>query len=128
MDKKMEAKTKRRDIPFADSANQSYAWVTKMLGDMRVMVQNPVDKTECIGVIRGNMRKRVWIHVGDLVLVTIREFDANKVDIVFKYNDSEIRTLRKYKEPIGRYASETTHQEEPTGEPIFEDDQDIDDI
>jgi translation initiation factor 1A len=126
----MDAKTKsRRDIPFADSKDQEYGWVTKMLGDMRVMVQHPVDKTERIGVIRGNMRKRVWIHVGDLVLVTIREFDPNKVDIVFKYTDQEVRTLRKYKEPIGQYASETTGTDDGANEePIFEDDPDIDDI
>lgn len=125
----MDSKTKGRDIPFADSKDQEYAWVTKMLGDMRVMVQNPVDKTERIGVIRGNMRKRVWIHVGDLVLVSLRDFDPDKVDVVFKYTDSEIRVLRKYKEPIGQYASEATAVSEPVdSEPIFEDDPDIDDI
>lgn len=125
----MEPKTKGRDIPFADSKDQEYAWVTKMLGDMRVMVQSPVDKTERIGVIRGNMRKRVWIHVGDLVLVSLRDFDPDKVDIVFKYMDSEVRLLRKYKEPIGQYASETTGPTDPVdSEPIFEDDLDLDDI
>ena len=35
-------------------------------------------KLNKIGVIRGSMMKRVWINVGDVVLVTERKFDKIK--------------------------------------------------
>lgn len=88
---------KNRDIPHAESGTSEYAWITKMLGNGRVTVKN-AEKVERLGIIRGSMRKREWISVGDLVLVTLRGFQDDKVDIVFKYNDSEVRLLRKWGE------------------------------
>ena len=41
------------------------------------------------------MKNRVWIKAGDLVLVSIREFEADKGDIILKYNPDENRELRK---------------------------------
>jgi translation initiation factor 1A len=88
---------KNRDIPHAEQGTSEYAWIVKMLGNGRVTVKN-AEKIERLGIIRGSMRKRDWISVGDLVLVTLRGFQDDKVDIVFKYNDSEVRMLRKWGE------------------------------
>jgi len=88
---------KNRDVPHAERGVSEYAWVTKMLGNGRVTVKN-ADKNERLGIIRGSMRKRDWISVGDLVLVTLRGFQDDKVDIVFRYNESEVRLLRKWGE------------------------------
>lgn len=56
------------------------------MGNCRVnLITNSGD--EVIGVIRGNMRKynkRVLIEKGDIVVVSKREFQSNKVDIVHK--------------------------------------------
>ena len=88
---------KNRDVPHAEQGISEYAWITKMLGNGRVLVKN-MEKIERLGIIRGNMRKREWMGVGDLVLVTLRGFQDDKVDIVFKYNETEVRMLRKWGE------------------------------
>ena len=36
--------------------------------------------------IRGKLRKRVWIGVGDIVLLGLREFQDQKADIILKYD------------------------------------------
>jgi translation initiation factor 1A len=102
--KHVNAMTKNRDLPFAEPGTTDYAWVMQVLGNMRVRVRMSDGKTEALGVIRGNMRKRVWIALGDLVLVSLRDFQGGKVDVVFKYSDDEIRNLRKYKEPVGHFS------------------------
>jgi translation initiation factor 1A len=44
------------------------------------------------------MRKRVWINVGDIVLVSLREFQDSKADIIWKYTPDEARQLKAYGE------------------------------
>ncbi len=39
------------------------------------------------------MRNRIWVNVGDLVLVGLRDFDKTKCDIVHKYNNDEVKNL-----------------------------------
>ena len=46
------------------------------------------------------MRKRVWIHIGDLVLASLRghkghEFQDNIADILHKYTNDEMKTIIK---------------------------------
>lgn len=48
--------------------------------------------------IRGKMRKKVWVSVGDIVLVGLREFQDAKADVILKYNPDEARNLKAYKE------------------------------
>ena len=79
---------------------EDYAYVVKLLGNCRarVMCNNG---TDAIGVIRGSMRrfnKRVLIENGDLVVVSKREFQDNKVDIVHKFNIDQCQSLIKNKE------------------------------
>jgi translation initiation factor 1A len=72
-----------------------YARVLSMLGNGRMQVACS-DGSERLAKIRGNMRKRDYIRVGDLVLVTLRDFQESKVDVVFKYTLAEIRLLQRY--------------------------------
>merc|ERR1712023_404866 len=48
--------------------------------------------------IRGKLRKRVWIGVGDIVLLGLREFQDQKADIILKYDGDEARSLKTYGE------------------------------
>lgn len=73
---------------------QTYARVTKMLGNGRLHAVC-VDGTQRLCKIRGSMRKREWVHVGDLVLLALRDFQDDKADVVFRYTDAEARDLRK---------------------------------
>jgi translation initiation factor 1A len=90
---------RRREPPLADSG-QAYGRVTTMLGNNRVRVAF-ADKAERLCRIRGSMRRREWVHVGDVVLVALREDLADEAaDIVFRYQPAEVLQLRKLGEPV----------------------------
>lgn len=73
---------------------EEYAQITKMLGDRKIMVMLP-DKSEMLAVIPGRFRKRCWMKVGDILIISRREFQATKLDVIYKYNDEETRKLAK---------------------------------
>ena len=83
-----------------DSEYEVFAYVIKLLGNCRVLVLCD-NGTEAVGVIRGSMRrfnKRVLIETGDIVAVSIRDFQIGKVDIVHKYNAEQCKILINNKE------------------------------
>ena len=81
-----------RQLEFK-SYGQEYAKVTKMLGNGRVRAQC-FDNKERLCIIRGKMKKRIWISVGDFVLIGLRDFQDDKADIIHKYTSNEARQLR----------------------------------
>ena len=90
-------KSKREDvntqIEFKDHG-QEYGQVTKMLGNGRVRV-SCFDNKERLGIIRGKMRKRVWIEIGDVILISLRDFQDDKADVIGKYSSEEARYLKR---------------------------------
>lgn len=82
----------RREILFKE-CGQEYALVTKMLGSGHVECKC-YDDVVRLGNIRGKMRRRVWIAVGDVVLCGLREYQDEKVDIIHKYTPDEVHNLR----------------------------------
>lgn len=83
--------------------DQMYARVTKNMGD-RNMLAYCNDNRVRLCHIRGSMRKRVWINVGDIVLVSLREFEKDisesgktyeRGDIIAKYDIANLGRLRK---------------------------------
>jgi translation initiation factor IF-1 len=77
-----------------------YARVTAMLGNNRVRAKFD-DNQERLCRIRGSMRRREWVHVGDIVLVCMRDGMADDTgDIVFRYQPAEVQRLRKLGEPV----------------------------
>ena len=73
---------------------QEYCQVTKLLGHCRVEGNCFDGKTRQCN-IRGSMRKKTWIKVGDVVLVSLREFEDNKCDIIYLYQTKEVKKLVK---------------------------------
>jgi translation initiation factor 1A len=74
---------------------QGFAVVQDMLGNGRVRCLCE-DETVRIGRIRGSMRKfknKVIIGRGDLVIVGLRDYEDDKVDIMHKYTHDECSTL-----------------------------------
>ena len=65
-----------------------------MLGNGRVEAYC-MDGKKRLGHIRGKMRKRVWVNQGDIVLVSLREFQDDKCDVILKYNPDEARRLQR---------------------------------
>jgi translation initiation factor 1A len=119
---KRRTEDKSRAVPFRDG-EQVYAKVTKMLGNGRLMAVD-TEKTERLCIIRGNMRKREWISVGDVVLLSRRDFQDGKADVVFRYTASEVCTLSKYGELTKSFLRDDT-VEELGGDIEFEDTDDI---
>ena len=68
-----------------------------MLGSGRIEVQC-FDGVKRIAHIRGNMRKKVWINAGDIILVSIRDFQPDKADVILKYTADEARSLKSHGE------------------------------
>jgi translation initiation factor 1A len=74
---------------------EEYAYVKKLLGNCRVQLITG-SGVEAIGIIRGTLRKfnrRVIIEAGDIVVVSKRDYQENKVDIVHKYNTDQVQSL-----------------------------------
>lgn len=89
---KKGAMTKRTLETKGDS--EEYAKVIKMHGDRRLNVLLP-DNQQIMAIIPGKFRKRVWMNVEDILLVSKREYQENKVDILLKYTPDEIKQLYK---------------------------------
>ena len=66
----------------------------QMLGYDRLMVRCG-DGHERVCRIRGKMKRRVWIKVGDIVLVAPWDFQADsRGDILWRYTESQANWLR----------------------------------
>lgn len=72
---------------------QEYAKVIALMGEGRVNAMC-ADGVERICHIRGTLRKKVWIVKDDIILVSLRDFQDKKADILVKYCEQEVRLLR----------------------------------
>jgi len=80
---------------------QAYGTVIRALGNGRFEIKCYTDNVTTNNItccIRGKMRKREWISSGDLVLVSLRDFQKDKADIIMKYLPYEVKKLKEYKE------------------------------
>lgn len=82
----------KRDLLLKEES-QEYGIVEKTLGDRRLEVLCS-DSTTKQCHIRGKFKRRVWINVGDTVLVSLRDFEAGKGDIIHKYSPEEALMLK----------------------------------
>lgn len=77
------------------SANDVLGVATKLLGFDRLMVKCQ-DGHERLCRIRGKMKRRVWIRVGDVVVVSPWDFQTEKRgDIFWRYTRAQAETLRR---------------------------------
>lgn len=97
--KQKKGSPRERELLYRED-EQEYARIIKQLGDGRFECQifNTNEETSVIGKICGSMRKRVWINVGDIVLVSTRSFDSSSCDIIHKYTPDEAINLRSLEE------------------------------
>ena len=67
----------------------------KMLGFERVLVSCQ-DGKERLCRIRGKMKRRAWVRVGDIVLVSPWDFQFDKRgDIIWRYKRNQAEWLRR---------------------------------
>mmetsp|Transcript_37585 Transcript_37585/g.59449 ORF Transcript_37585/g.59449 Transcript_37585/m.59449 type:complete len:143 (-) Transcript_37585:122-550(-) len=103
---KAAPETKKQELIFKEDG-QEYGQVQRMLGNGRCEVLC-FDSTKRLCHIRGKMRKKVWVNQGDIVLVSLRDFQDEKGDIIVKYSAEEARNLVTYGElPEGTKINQT---------------------
>tara|TARA_B100001287_G_scaffold268887_1_gene265690 strand:+ start:435 stop:974 length:540 start_codon:yes stop_codon:yes gene_type:complete len=91
--KKNDVKTvKNLEIP---ESNETIGQVIKVKGNGRFDIRC-IDGVERSGILRGTMRKRVWVNRLDLLLVEPWAFetDNDKCSILHKYEDDEFEKLK----------------------------------
>jgi translation initiation factor 1A len=77
------------------SPNDVFGIATKLLGYDRIMVKCQ-DGHERLCRIRGKMKRRVWIRVGDVVLVSPWDFQKDKRgDLIWRYTRAQAEDLRR---------------------------------
>lgn len=86
----------KRELVYKEEG-QEYAVVNRMLGNGWVEAQC-CDGVKRLAHIRGTFRKKVWIVQGDLILVSLRDFQDEKCDVIMKYTADEARSLKAYGE------------------------------
>ena len=74
-----------------------YAQVLRMLGNGHLEAYC-FDGTQRLCHIRGKMRKKVWVNQGDIILVSLRDFQDGKADVILKYTTEEARRLKTMNE------------------------------
>ena len=84
---------KNLEIP---ESNETIGQVTRVKGNGRFDIRC-IDGVERSGILRGTMRKRVWVNRLDLLLVEPWTFetDNGKCSILHKYEDDEFEKLKK---------------------------------
>ena len=81
-----------KDLKKVD--NQEYAHILSVFGDGRYELMC-YDKKKRLGILRGRLKRTSRIIKGDLVLVSLREFQDDKCDILAKYSQTDIDKLIK---------------------------------
>ena len=77
------------------SANDVLGIATKLLGFDRIMVRCQ-DGKERLCRIRGKMKRRVWIRVGDVVVVSPWDFQSDvRGDLIWRYTRGQAEMLRR---------------------------------
>lgn len=83
--------SEKRKLLEADLEGQVYGIIEKALGD-RFFTVNCLDNMKRRCRVR---QKRMKVGDGDCVVVSLRNYDDNNADIIYKYDASEVRQLQK---------------------------------
>jgi translation initiation factor 1A len=98
--RKKGAEEENKQLVLRDD-NSRYAKVTRVVGQGRFYVDIFGSNTqeEVLAVLPGRFRKwkkyKNFVSVGTYVLVSIREYEESKVDIIHVYKDDNVRQLRQ---------------------------------
>ena len=76
---------------------QEYAQIKNLKGNCRFDVFC-FDGKDRLATLCGTMRKRKFVNQNDIVLVSLRDFQDDKCDIIDVYDDSQVDSLKSSKE------------------------------
>jgi len=92
---KRKIKSEDNDAMKLPQGNDVIGVVEKMLGFDRLMVRCQ-DGNVRLCRIRGKMKRRMWIKVGDIVLVSPWDFQSDtRGDIIWRYKRNQVDWLKK---------------------------------
>lgn len=81
-------------LPTAGNG-QLYAIATKMLGNRRLTAKCSDDK-ERLAIIPGKFKgKKYWVGEGTLLMLNIRDYQDDKADVIYIYNQQESKRLER---------------------------------
>ncbi len=83
-----------RDLLLKETDAQEYAQVLKNLGNSRFEVLCFDGKTR-LAHVRGKMRRRAKLATDDIILLSLRDFQDDKADIIWAYSLEEAKQLKK---------------------------------
>lgn len=93
---------------------QEYAYVQKKLGDGRYELIC-YDKTTRLGISRGTVKKKSRVEVGNVVLVSLRDFQDNKCDILHVFTQEECDLLISHNDITASFLKEGNLYREEDG-------------
>ncbi len=102
---------------------QEYAYVKEKFSSQHYKLLC-YDKVERLGCLRGKLRK-ARIKNGDLVLVSIREFQDDKCDIIYHYKEEDIDKLLRVKAVDSSFIKEGKLNIDEDNQDNSSDDEDI---
>lgn len=118
--KKGKNQQESKELIKKDSDEQQYAKITKVLGNCRFELISLDDGKKRTGHMRGKLKKRAWTRLDDVVLISLRDFQDDKCDIIHKYEPGEVKELFK----LGELKEMVVQKEETCS---FEFEKEIDD-
>jgi translation initiation factor 1A len=77
-----------------EELGEVFGIVEHMLGANRVKVRSMDGKTR-MGMIPGKMKKRVWLRIGDVIVIVPWAFQDNKADILWRHQRTQVEWLKK---------------------------------
>ena len=84
-------------LELLPTEDQYYAKVTKVLGGGKYRVVINTDdselKKEKIAISRGKLNRSVKVNIGSIVLISIREFEQDKLDLLYIYSYEELNEI-----------------------------------
>jgi translation initiation factor 1A len=60
-------------------------------------------------IIRGTIAKKCRLKPGDILLISIRDYDVKKVDVIYKYSSDEIKDLNSANEFDNEFIKLSSH-------------------
>lgn len=91
--KKRKREEEEKELLLPDE-NTMLGVITQFLGYDRAKVLC-ADGQERLCRIPGKLKKRMWMRLGDIVLVAPWEFKNERGDIIYRYTTSEVQKLKK---------------------------------
>ncbi len=85
-----------RELRFKE-IGQEYAQIKRCNGNCRFDVFC-FDGKERMATLCGTMRKRKFVNLNNIVLVSLRDFEDAKCDIIDLYDDNQVYQLKDYGE------------------------------